>query len=99
MARQGVAADGGYATAFDTARARIAALLDRPGGLPPITPYYTPVTAPGYCPASSPATTSAPTGRRCPARPPRTAGPARSGGSCAARRAAPTATACSAWPR
>ncbi|WP_225626052.1 DUF6716 putative glycosyltransferase [Streptomyces werraensis] len=50
LARQGVAADGGYATAFDTARARIAALLDRPDGLPPLTPYYTPVTAPGYLP-------------------------------------------------
>ncbi|MFI2412465.1 DUF6716 putative glycosyltransferase [Streptomyces sp. NPDC018947] len=50
LARQGVAADGGYGTAFDTARARITALLDRPGGLPPLTPYYTPVTAPGYLP-------------------------------------------------
>ncbi|MEU3658394.1 DUF6716 putative glycosyltransferase [Streptomyces sp. NPDC032940] len=49
-ARQGVAADGDYATAFDTARARITALLDRPGGLPPLNPYYTPVTAPGYLP-------------------------------------------------
>ncbi|MGX1155034.1 DUF6716 putative glycosyltransferase [Streptomyces albogriseolus] len=50
LARQGVAADGTYATAFDTARARIAELLGRPGGLPPLTPYYTPVTAPGYLP-------------------------------------------------
>ncbi|MYR47179.1 DUF6716 putative glycosyltransferase [Streptomyces sp. SID5910] len=50
LARQGVAADGSYATAFDTARARITALLDRPGGLPPLSPYYTPVTAPGYLP-------------------------------------------------
>ncbi|MFC9928552.1 DUF6716 putative glycosyltransferase [Streptomyces sp. NPDC127190] len=50
VARQGVAADGGYETAFDTARARIAELLDRPGGLPPLTPYYTPRTAPGYLP-------------------------------------------------
>ncbi|OXY98408.1 DUF6716 putative glycosyltransferase [Streptomyces diastatochromogenes] len=50
VARQGVAADGSYATAFDTARERIAKLLDRPGGLPPLTPYYTPETAPGYLP-------------------------------------------------
>ncbi|MEU0771790.1 DUF6716 putative glycosyltransferase [Streptomyces albogriseolus] len=50
LARQGVAADGTYATAFDAARARIAELLGRPGGLPPLTPYYTPVTAPGYLP-------------------------------------------------
>lgn len=50
LARQGVAADGSYATAFDAARARIAELLDEPGGLPPLTPYYTPVTAPGYLP-------------------------------------------------
>ncbi|WP_159666733.1 DUF6716 putative glycosyltransferase, partial [Streptomyces mexicanus] len=34
-ARQGVAADGSYGTAFDAARARIAALLDTPGALPP----------------------------------------------------------------
>ncbi|WP_231157041.1 DUF6716 putative glycosyltransferase [Streptomyces sp. CNZ748] len=50
LTRQGVAADGLYATAFDTARARIADLLDAPGGLPPLAPYYTPVTAPGYLP-------------------------------------------------
>nr|WP_202528371.1 DUF6716 putative glycosyltransferase [Streptomyces sp. SID486] len=50
VARQGVAADGTYATAFDTARERIAKLLDRPGGLPPLNPYYTPETAPGYLP-------------------------------------------------
>ncbi|UFR02711.1 hypothetical protein KBP30_16640 [Streptomyces sp. Go40/10] len=50
VARQGVAADGSYATAFDAARERIAKLLDRPGGLPPLTPYYTPETAPGYLP-------------------------------------------------
>ncbi|MFG2119177.1 DUF6716 putative glycosyltransferase [Streptomyces sp. NPDC048710] len=50
VARQGVAADGTYATAFDAARERIAELLDRPGGLPPLTPYYTPETAPGYLP-------------------------------------------------
>ncbi|CAL9457990.1 DUF6716 putative glycosyltransferase [Streptomyces sp. Tu 3180] len=50
VARQGVAADGSYATAFDAARERIAKLLERPGGLPPLTPYYTPVTAPGYLP-------------------------------------------------
>ncbi|MFF5155124.1 DUF6716 putative glycosyltransferase [Streptomyces sp. NPDC000348] len=50
VARQGVAAEGSYGTAFDAARERIAALLGRPGGLPPLTPYYTPVTAPGYLP-------------------------------------------------
>ncbi|WP_184559594.1 DUF6716 putative glycosyltransferase [Streptomyces paradoxus] len=50
VSRQGVAADGSYASAFDAARERIAKLLDRPGGLPPLVPYYTPVTAPGYLP-------------------------------------------------
>ena len=50
VARQGVVADGSYATAFDAARERIAKLLDRPGGLPALTPYYTPATAPGYLP-------------------------------------------------
>ncbi|MFG2511669.1 DUF6716 putative glycosyltransferase [Streptomyces sp. NPDC048584] len=50
VARQGVAAEGSYETAFDAARARITELLERPGGLPPLAPYYTPVTAPGYLP-------------------------------------------------
>ncbi|MFE2049938.1 DUF6716 putative glycosyltransferase [Streptomyces sp. NPDC059459] len=50
VARQGVAADGGYETAFDEARERITGLLGRPGGLPPLAPYYTTVTAPGYLP-------------------------------------------------
>jgi hypothetical protein len=56
VARQGVAAvgsptgQGSYAHAFDAARERIAKLLDRPAGLPPLTPYYTPATAPGYLP-------------------------------------------------
>nr|WP_222108507.1 DUF6716 putative glycosyltransferase [Streptomyces cupreus] len=50
VARQGVAAHGGYETAFDAARERITKLLGRPGGLPPLTPYYTPATAPGYLP-------------------------------------------------
>ncbi|WP_030422290.1 DUF6716 putative glycosyltransferase [Streptomyces sp. NRRL F-5065] len=49
-ARQGIAADGGYARSHDTARARITELLARPGGRPPLSPYYTPVTAPGYLP-------------------------------------------------
>lgn len=58
VARQGVAAggedgsassEGSYATAFDAARERIAKLLAAPG-LPPLSPYYTPVTAPGYLP-------------------------------------------------
>ncbi|WP_329456029.1 DUF6716 putative glycosyltransferase [Streptomyces sp. NBC_01497] len=47
--RQGVAADGSYAAAFDQARARVATLLDDPA-LPPIAPYYTRTTAPGYLP-------------------------------------------------
>ncbi|MFI5678000.1 DUF6716 putative glycosyltransferase [Streptomyces cellulosae] len=47
---QGVVADGSYAHAFDGARERITKLLDRPGGLPPLAPYYTPATAPGYLP-------------------------------------------------
>lgn len=50
VSRQGVCADGSYATAFDPARERIAKLLERPGGLPALTPYYTPATAPGYLP-------------------------------------------------
>ncbi|MFB7502381.1 DUF6716 putative glycosyltransferase [Streptomyces broussonetiae] len=50
VARQGVAADGSYETAFDVARERIAKLLGRPGGLAPLAPYYTPETAPGYLP-------------------------------------------------
>ncbi|MGY0069366.1 DUF6716 putative glycosyltransferase [Streptomyces sp. QTS137] len=56
VSRQGVAAGGtasggaSYDTAFDAARARITKLLDRPGGLPPLAPYYTTVTAPGYLP-------------------------------------------------
>ncbi|MFI6863164.1 DUF6716 putative glycosyltransferase [Streptomyces sp. NPDC050421] len=49
LAGQGVAADGTYATAYDTARAKVTALLaqDR---LPALAPYYTPATAPGYLP-------------------------------------------------
>ncbi|MEI5524192.1 DUF6716 putative glycosyltransferase [Streptomyces brasiliscabiei] len=49
VARQGVVAEGSYGTAFDAARDRIAKLIaaDR---LPPLEPYYTPVTAPGYLP-------------------------------------------------
>ncbi|MFE5819775.1 DUF6716 putative glycosyltransferase [Streptomyces sp. NPDC056479] len=50
VSRQGVCADGSYATAFDPARKRIAELLERPGGMPALTPYYTPATAPGYLP-------------------------------------------------
>jgi hypothetical protein len=55
VARQGVAAGGtpsgrdSYATAFDEARGRIGELLTT-GELPPLRPYYTPVTAPGYLP-------------------------------------------------
>ncbi|MFE2303088.1 DUF6716 putative glycosyltransferase [Streptomyces sp. NPDC059445] len=49
VARQGVAADGSYETAFDAARQRITDLLAA-DKLPPLAPYYTPVTAPGYLP-------------------------------------------------
>ncbi|MFI2778314.1 DUF6716 putative glycosyltransferase [Streptomyces sp. ALB3] len=49
LAGQGVAADGTYGAAYDTARARVAALLAA-GPLPRLTPYYTPATAPGYLP-------------------------------------------------
>ncbi|NEC17318.1 DUF6716 putative glycosyltransferase, partial [Streptomyces parvus] len=49
VAGQGVAADGSYGTAYDTARAKVTALLDA-GQLPPLAPYYTPATAPGYLP-------------------------------------------------
>ncbi|OIJ64195.1 DUF6716 putative glycosyltransferase [Streptomyces mangrovisoli] len=51
VARQGVAAGGAsYDAAFDAARERIGKLLDRPGGLAPLDPYYTLRTAPGYLP-------------------------------------------------
>ncbi|WP_326578290.1 hypothetical protein OG250_15440 [Streptomyces sp. NBC_00487] len=58
VARQGVVAGGtsrtksgggSYATAFDAARDRITKLVAA-DGLPPLAPYYTPVTAPGYLP-------------------------------------------------
>lgn len=50
--RQGVAADGSYASAFDQARGVVAKLLDEhdEGRLPAIAPYYTTTTAPGYLP-------------------------------------------------
>lgn len=55
VARQGVAAGdtssggGSYESAFDAARDRIDRLLGS-SKLPPLTPYYTPMTAPGYLP-------------------------------------------------
>lgn len=49
VARQGVAAEGSYETAFDVARTRITELVEA-DRLPPLAPYYTPVTAPGYLP-------------------------------------------------
>ncbi|MFG2330378.1 DUF6716 putative glycosyltransferase [Streptomyces sp. NPDC048604] len=49
LARQGVASDSSYDSAFDAARARVAELLAGPD-LPPIAPYYTAETAPGYLP-------------------------------------------------
>ncbi|MCX4828942.1 hypothetical protein OG746_09405 [Streptomyces sp. NBC_01016] len=48
LARQGVAADGTYESAFDGARARVAELLD--ADRPALTPYYSRTTAPGYLP-------------------------------------------------
>ncbi|WP_428952711.1 DUF6716 putative glycosyltransferase [Streptomyces sp. cg35] len=48
VARQGVAADGSYESAFDGARARVAALLCR--DRPALAPYYSRTTAPGYLP-------------------------------------------------
>ncbi|MEI5102012.1 hypothetical protein RB200_30205 [Streptomyces sp. PmtG] len=52
VARQGVAADGTYATAYDEARLRVAELTGRARaeGLAPLAPYYTRTTAPGYLP-------------------------------------------------
>lgn len=96
VARQGVAADGTYDTAFDTARARVTGLTgaDR---LPPLAPTTASPPPPAICRASSPATTSPPTGRRCPAHPPPARSPAPSGRSCAAPPVAPTGTECSAW--
>ncbi|MFF9348201.1 DUF6716 putative glycosyltransferase [Streptomyces sp. NPDC014734] len=49
LAGQGVAADGTYATAYDTARARVETLLAA-SRLPGLAPYYNPATAPGYLP-------------------------------------------------
>lgn len=49
LARQGVAADGSYDSAFDEARKRVAELLVVPS-LPAPAPYYTSGTAPGYLP-------------------------------------------------
>lgn len=65
LAGQGVAADGTYATAYDTARARVTALLaqDR---LPDLAPYYTPATAPGYLPGILARHHLAPDGRPLP---------------------------------
>lgn len=49
LAGQGVAADGSYASAYDTARARVSTLLAA-DALPAVAPYYTPASAPGYLP-------------------------------------------------
>ncbi|MFJ8820265.1 DUF6716 putative glycosyltransferase [Streptomyces sp. NPDC102467] len=49
VARQGVAADGSYESAFDGARAKVAELLARPRQAP-LKPYYSRTTAPGYLP-------------------------------------------------
>ncbi|MFF3173068.1 DUF6716 putative glycosyltransferase [Streptomyces sp. NPDC057900] len=50
LSGQGVAADGGYGSAYDTARTRVTDLLAKRDRLPALTPYYTPATAPGYLP-------------------------------------------------
>ncbi|MER7174544.1 DUF6716 putative glycosyltransferase [Streptomyces mesophilus] len=65
LARQGVAADGAYGTAFDQARARLAELAAKPQ-LPPLTPYYTLTTAPGYLPGILARHHLAPDGRPLP---------------------------------
>ena len=70
LARQGVAADGSYATAFDAARERVAELLDGPTDCRRSRRTTHPPPRPAICPASSPATTSPPTAPRCPARRP-----------------------------
>ncbi|MDT3398581.1 hypothetical protein RKE29_18330 [Streptomyces sp. B1866] len=49
VARQGVATDGAYETAFDAARERVLSLAAA-DALPAPAPYYTRVTAPGYLP-------------------------------------------------
>ncbi|MFE9255153.1 DUF6716 putative glycosyltransferase [Streptomyces sp. NPDC006879] len=49
LARQGVASEGPYERAFDTARDRLKDLVSR-RELPPPAPYYTLTTAPGYLP-------------------------------------------------
>ncbi|MFZ3568567.1 DUF6716 putative glycosyltransferase [Streptomyces sp. BH097] len=48
LARQGVAADGAYESAFDGARSRVAELLAKDRA--PLAPYYSRTTAPGYLP-------------------------------------------------
>ncbi|MBC9717144.1 hypothetical protein H9Y04_31910 [Streptomyces sp. TRM66268-LWL] len=65
LARQGVAADGAYETAFDEARARIAELTGR-SQLPSLAPYYTLTTAPGYLPGILARHHLAPDGRPLP---------------------------------
>ena len=77
-ARQGVAG-GSCDTAFDAARARIAALLDSPAGLPPLAPWYSLTTAPGYLPGILARHHLAPDGTPLPGTPPadRAPGPAR----------------------
>lgn len=100
LVSQGVAADGSYGTAYDTARAKVTALLAA-GQLPPSAPYYTPATAPGYLPGILGRHHLAPDGTPCPARPHRRS-PAGFGARCAkpsaTRPGAPTARASSAWP-
>ncbi|NGO80464.1 hypothetical protein G6045_33125 [Streptomyces sp. YC504] len=65
LARQGVAADGAYETAFDEARARLRQLAAKPQ-LPPLAPYYTLTTAPGYLPGILARHHLAPDGRPLP---------------------------------
>ncbi|MFI5657271.1 DUF6716 putative glycosyltransferase [Streptomyces sp. NPDC051684] len=48
LARQGVAAEGAYESAFDGVRSRVAELLAKDRA--PLAPYYDRTTAPGYLP-------------------------------------------------
>src|SRR5262249_41349362 len=96
VSRQGVAADGTYATAFDAARERIAKLLGRPRGPPPLNPYYPPPPPPRAAPGAPPPPPRRRSRARA-ARPPPGPRPPPARAS-AGPQAAPTATASSGWP-
>lgn len=102
VARQGVAAGGPSGEARtrrpSTRRAPGSPSCWRAPGRRPSPPTTRPSPPPATSPGFSPATTSPRTAARCPAPPRPTRRPAPYGRSCAGRRAAPTATECSAWP-